>query len=222
MAVAISRDALAANFFVGNVAAKLIENILAISVITESRIKRTILNKMEVLDRNILPLSGFLWVKYGVYQLFRSRRVLCNSYPFAFYMFGDESILLKDGITMEELETKQIFFEFQQHQLEEYVEKLSNILEKPFHLYGEDIILEIKREVTNLSSISDRLCKHLYELIETVLLGSLQFKIHSIVPYSTHGIEKTMPGGNIMSSYSTSKGTLEEPHNGGGEELNQG
>lgn len=126
----------------------------------ESRIKRTILNKMEVLERKVIS-SDFSWVKDGLYKLFRSRRVLSNLYPFAYYMFGEESILLKDGITKVVLETKQTLFELHQDQLENFVEKLCNLLEEPFHLYDEDRIMEIRREVTNLSSVSDTLCKHL-------------------------------------------------------------
>ncbi|PWA87217.1 RING/U-box superfamily protein isoform 4 [Artemisia annua] len=225
----------------------------------ESRIKRTILNKMEVLERKVIS-SDFSWVKDGLYKLFRSRRVLSNLYPFAYYMFGEESILLKDGITnlqryehietelldplptnihrivpysthgiekamsvcntmssystskgwksntMVVLETKQTLFELHQDQLENFVEKLCNLLEEPFHLYDEDRIMEIRREVTNLSSVSDTLCKHLYEHIETELLDPLPTNIHRIVPYSTHGIEKAMSVCNTMSSYSTSKG----------------
>ncbi|GKA71142.1 RING/U-box superfamily protein [Tanacetum coccineum] len=142
----------------------------------------------------------FLWVKDGLCKLFRLRRTLSNSYPFAFYMFGDESILFKDGITKEDLQIKQTSFEFHQDHLEKTVEKLCNILEEPFHLYGEERIMELEQEVTNLSSVSDNLCKHLYEHIETELLGSQQSDVHSIVSYSTKGIEKAMSRCNIMSS----------------------
>ncbi|PWA87218.1 Zinc finger, C6HC-type [Artemisia annua] len=83
---------------------------------------------MEVLERKVIS-SDFSWVKDGLYKLFRSRRVV--------------------------LETKQTLFELHQDQLENFVEKLCNLLEEPFHLYDEDRIMEIRREVTNLSSVSD-------------------------------------------------------------------
>nr|GEW99088.1 probable E3 ubiquitin-protein ligase ARI2 [Tanacetum cinerariifolium] len=50
-------------------------------------------------------------------DLYRSRRALFYSYPFAFYMFGDE--LFKDEMTKEDLELKQHLFEDQQQQLKQ-------------------------------------------------------------------------------------------------------
>ncbi|KAL7585564.1 probable E3 ubiquitin-protein ligase ARI2 isoform X1 [Lactuca sativa] len=154
----------------------------------ESRLKETIKEKVRILEEKDSRLRDFSWVTNGLYRLFRSRRALSYSYPFAFYMFGEE--LFKDEMTKEDMEIKQHLFEDQQQQLETNVEKLSKFIEEPFDQYPEDRIMEIRMQVINLSVITDTLCKKMYECIETDLLGSLQFGIHNIAPYYSKGIEK--------------------------------
>ncbi|GJU65665.1 probable E3 ubiquitin-protein ligase ARI2 isoform X1, partial [Tanacetum coccineum] len=154
----------------------------------ESKLKETIQGKVAILEGKESQLRDFSWVTNGLYRLFRSRRALSYSYPFAFYMFGDE--LFNDEMTKEDLEIKQHLFEDQQQQLETNVEKLSKFIEEPFDSFTEDKIMEIRMQVINLSVITDNLCKKMYECIETELLGSLQFGIHNIAPYHSKGIEK--------------------------------
>ncbi|KAL7236716.1 hypothetical protein ACSBR1_019924 [Camellia fascicularis] len=154
----------------------------------ESNLKETIREKVSNLERNELRLKDFSWVTNGLYRLFRSRRVLSYSYPFAYYMFGDD--LFMDEMTKEEREIKQHLFEDQQQQLEANVEKLSKYIEEPFDQFDENKVMEIRMVVINLSVITDNLCKKMYECIENDLLGSLQFGIHSIAPYQSKGIEK--------------------------------
>ncbi|KVI01962.1 Zinc finger, C6HC-type, partial [Cynara cardunculus var. scolymus] len=134
----------------------------------ESRLKETIRDKVAVLESKDSQLRDFSWVTNGLYRLFRSRRSLSYSYPFAFYMFGDE--LFNDEMTKEDLEIKQHLFEDQQQQLETNVEKLSKFIEEPFDQYPDDRIMDIR--------------------MQTDLLGSLQFGIHNIAPYYSKGIEK--------------------------------
>ncbi|XP_041015754.1 probable E3 ubiquitin-protein ligase ARI2 isoform X1 [Juglans microcarpa x Juglans regia] len=154
----------------------------------ESKLKETIQERVSITEERDSRLRDFSWVNNGLYRLFRSRRVLSYSYPFAFYMFGDE--LFKDEMTKEESEIKQHLFEDQQQQLEANVEKLSKILEEPFDQYSEDKVMEIRMQVINLSVITDTLCHKLYECIENDLLGSLQFGNHNIAPYKSKGIER--------------------------------
>ncbi|XVE67413.1 hypothetical protein DITRI_Ditri08aG0158700 [Diplodiscus trichospermus] len=154
----------------------------------ESKLKETILEKVSNSEERESRLRDFSWVTNGLYRLFRSRRVLSYSYPFAFYMFGDE--LFKDEMTDEEREIKQHLFEDQQQQLEANVEKLSKFLEEPFDQYTDDKVMEIRMQVINLSVITDTLCKKMYECIENDLLGSLQRNTHNIAPYKSKGIEK--------------------------------
>ncbi|XP_021300284.1 probable E3 ubiquitin-protein ligase ARI2 isoform X2 [Herrania umbratica] len=154
----------------------------------ESKLKETILEKVSISEERESRLRDFSWVTNGLYRLFRSRRVLSYSYPFAFYMFGEE--LFKDEMTNDEREIKQHLFEDQQQQLEANVEKLSKFLEEPFDQYTDDKVMEIRMQVINLSVIIDTLCKKMYECIENDLLGSLQCNTHNIAPYKSKGIEK--------------------------------
>lgn len=112
---------------------------------------------MSNLEKKDSKLRDFSWVTNGLYRLFRSRRVLSYSYPFAFYMFGDD--LFKDEMTDKEREIKQNLFEDQQQQLEANVEKLSKFVEEPFDQFAEDKVMQIRMQVINLSVITDNLCK---------------------------------------------------------------
>ncbi|CAN6544208.1 unnamed protein product [Malus baccata var. baccata] len=154
----------------------------------ESNLKESIQKKVSISEEKDSNLRDFSWVNNGLSRLFRSRRVLSYSYPFAFYMFGEE--LFKDEMTEEEREIKQNLFEDQQQQLEENVEKLSKFLESPFDQYNENEVMDVRMQVINLSAITDTLCQKMYDCIETDLLGSLQLGIHNIAPYKSKGIEK--------------------------------
>ncbi|KAJ4716447.1 RBR-type E3 ubiquitin transferase [Melia azedarach] len=154
----------------------------------ESKLKETILEKVSISEERESRLRDFSWVTNGLCRLFRSRRVLSYSYPFAFYMFGEE--LFNDEMTKDEREIKQHLFEDQQQQLEANVEKLSKFLEEPFDQYPDDKVMEIRMQVINLSVITDTLCKKMYECIENDLLGCLQLGTHNIAPYKSKGIER--------------------------------
>lgn len=123
----------------------------------ESKLKETIQGKVAISEERDSTLRDYSWVNNGLSRLFRSRRVLSYSYPFAFYMFGDE--LFKDEMSEEQREIKQHLFEDQQQQLEANVEKLSKILEEPFDQFTDDKVMEIRIQVINLSTIIDNLCQ---------------------------------------------------------------
>ncbi|KAL0334777.1 UNVERIFIED_CONTAM: putative E3 ubiquitin-protein ligase ARI1 [Sesamum radiatum] len=123
----------------------------------ESRLRETIKEKVSHLEARDSKLRDFSWITNGLCRLFRSRRALSYSYPFAFYMFGED--LFKDEMTKKESEIKQHLFEDQQQQLEANVEKLSKFLEEPFDEYSEEQIMQIRMQVINLSVITDNLCK---------------------------------------------------------------
>lgn len=126
----------------------------------ESKLKESILDKVSAAEEREIRLKDFSWVNNGLYRLFRSRRVLSYSYPFAFYMFGEE--LFNDEMTNEEREIKQNLFEDQQQQLESNVEKLSMFLGSPFEEISYDRIMDIRMHVINLSVIIDNLCKKMW------------------------------------------------------------
>lgn len=126
----------------------------------ESNLKETIQGKIAISENKESRIKDYSWVINGLNRLFRSRRVLSYSYPFAFYMFGDE--LFKDEMTSEERDLKQNLFEDQQQQLESNVEKLSMFLEKDFQDFSDEEVMENMKHVINLSSVIDRLCKQMW------------------------------------------------------------
>ncbi|XP_068320194.1 probable E3 ubiquitin-protein ligase ARI1 isoform X1 [Pyrus communis] len=188
----------------------------------ESNLKESIQKKVSISEEKDSNLRDFSWVNNGLSRLFRSRRVLSYSYPFAFYMFGEE--LFKDEMTEEEREIKQNLFEDQQQQLEENVEKLSKFLESPFDQYNENEVMDVRMQVINLSAITDTLCQKMYDCIETDLLGSLQLGIHNIAPYKSKGIEKAseLPVSWVNNANNADKGpALHCGTSGGSTELEQ-
>ncbi|THU50910.1 hypothetical protein C4D60_Mb06t25350 [Musa balbisiana] len=154
----------------------------------ESNLKETIQGKISISENKESKIKDYTWVINGLNRLFRSRRVLSYSYPFAFYMFGDE--LFKDEMTPQERDMKQNLFEDQQQQLEANVEKLSMFLEKDFQHFSDDEVMDIMRHVINLSNVVDRLCKQMYQCIENDLLYPLQRATHNIAPYKSKGLER--------------------------------
>ncbi|KAJ9674612.1 hypothetical protein PVL29_023883 [Vitis rotundifolia] len=153
----------------------------------EIKLKETIQEKISKLEERDSAFKDFSWLTSGLNRLFRSRRVLSYSYPFAFFMFGD---LFNNEMTEAEKEIKQHLFEEQQQQLEANIEKLSLFIEEPFHQYTEDKVAETRMKIMNMSAITDNLCKKMYECIENDLLGPLQQAIHIIAPYKSKGVEK--------------------------------
>lgn len=129
----------------------------------EDKLRDTILEKVTISEKRQLQLKDFSWVTNGLHRLFRSRRVLSYSYPFAFYMFGDE--LFKDEMSSEEREIKQNLFEDQQQQLEANVEKLSKFLGEPFDQFDDDKVMQIRIQVINLSVAVDTHCKKMLALL---------------------------------------------------------
>ncbi|KAI8549749.1 hypothetical protein RHMOL_Rhmol06G0049500 [Rhododendron molle] len=158
------------------------------SLKAEVQLKEKIYVKISKLEAGESASQDLRWVENGLYTLFRSRRALSYSYPFAYYMFGHE--LFQNEMTQEEREIKQNLFEDQQQQFEANVEKLSMVLEEPFEGYTEDKVTETRMKVLNLSYLVDNLCRTLYECIENDLLGALQHGSHNIAPYKSTGAEK--------------------------------
>ncbi|KAG7579304.1 IBR domain [Arabidopsis thaliana x Arabidopsis arenosa] len=126
----------------------------------EAELSYSIRKKVSFSEKRELQPKDFSWATNGLHRLFRSRRVISYSYPFAFYMFGDE--LFKDEMSSEEREIKQNLFEDQQQQLEANVEKLSKFLEEPFDQFADDKVMQIRIQVINLSVAVDTLCKKMF------------------------------------------------------------
>ncbi|KNA13293.1 hypothetical protein SOVF_118030 [Spinacia oleracea] len=154
----------------------------------EAKLEETIQEKISSLEDRDTTSKDFSWVTNGLYRLFRSRRILSYSYPFAYYMFGDE--LFSNEMAKVEREIKKNLFEDQQQQLEANIEKLSMCLEEPFHTLEDDKVSETRMRIITMTTIVDNLCRKMYECIEGDLLGPLERTIHIIAPYRSKGLEK--------------------------------
>ncbi|KAK4256489.1 hypothetical protein QN277_009341 [Acacia crassicarpa] len=151
----------------------------------EGKLKETMQQKVSLSEKkHDSSIRDYSWVNNGLSRLFRSRRVLCYTYPFAYYMFGGE-FFNDDTIPKKERERKQNLFEDQQQQLEANIERLSMFLEEPFDEFKDDKVIKIREKVLNLSAVVDSLCSKMYEVIENDLLVS-----QTIAPYKSKGIEK--------------------------------
>uniref|UniRef100_A0A2P2NH31 RBR-type E3 ubiquitin transferase n=1 Tax=Rhizophora mucronata TaxID=61149 RepID=A0A2P2NH31_RHIMU len=152
----------------------------------ESNLKETIEGKISKLGERQSAVKDFSWIMNGLYRLSRSRQILSLTYPFAYFMFGDD--LFKDEMTNDEREIKKYLFETQQQQFEGNVEKLSLFLEEKFHLYKDDAIMDLRMRILAVSVSTDNLCQNLYDCIENDLLGSLKWTVQKIAPYRSTGV----------------------------------
>jgi ariadne-1 len=140
----------------------------------------------ELLEEKILDLKSkksYRWLTKSLQRLFRARRVLSYSYPFAFHMFGDDIL---DGIwTTTERELKQNLFEDRQQLLEGTVERLSQIIEGPL---DEQSLRANRSQVIELTILADTYCGKMYEYIQDDLVDNLDLTKHHIAPYNSEGV----------------------------------
>lgn len=170
----------------------------------ERKMKKSVQNKINRLYECETSSKDFSWITTGLHRLFRSRRILSYSYPFAFYMFSDELFIEDRKTKKQKLEKnsqfeddmrkerniKQNLFEDQQQQFEANVEKLSMCLEEKFDSYSENKFKDWKMRTIALSVTTDTLGRNLYEYIETDLLGCIKDLNHKIAPYKSEGVAK--------------------------------
>eukprot|EP00250_Pteridium_aquilinum_P014885 c22261_g1_i1 orf=390-2255(+) len=155
----------------------------------EAKQKVSVQDKIAKLEASESLVKDYSWLTIGLQRLFRARKALSFSYPFAFFMFGND--LFKDEITPDESEIYQNLFEDQQQQLEITIERLSRAIETPSEFNVDDgRVAEIRLQVINLSTLTDTLCRKMYECIESDLLGKLQLTTHHIPKYISRGAVK--------------------------------
>lgn len=155
----------------------------------EITLKEKLQKKISNMEARELEIKDYDWVTNGAERLFRSRRIISYSYPFAYYMFSDT--FLGEEMTKEERNMKRNLFEDHQQQLEGHIEKLSLFLEAPFDEYPEEKVMESRMQIMNLSKITDVLCKNLYDYIDNEILLHLGTTIN-IVPYRSKGADKAV------------------------------
>lgn len=121
----------------------------------ESALKEAVQRKISHLEEKLSSSKDYSWATNALNRLFRSRRIIAYSYPFAYHMFGD---LFKKEMTAEKRTIKQNLFEDQQQQLEANMEKLSMFTEEPFDHYPEEKLYDLRMKIMNLSTLVDKLC----------------------------------------------------------------
>lgn len=129
------------------------------SLKAEENLKEKLQQKIATLESRELEAKNYSWVSNGFHRLIRSRQFLLYSYPFTYFMFGDE--LFKNEMSSQEKTLKQNLFEDQQQQLETNIERLSMFLEEPFAEYPEDKVSEIRTKIVTLSAVADKFCGNL-------------------------------------------------------------
>ncbi|CAM8972170.1 unnamed protein product [Rhodiola kirilowii] len=165
----------------------------------ESELKEKTASRVLNLDYMEYKSKDHSWLLNGLNRLFRARRILAYSYPFAYYMFGDE--LFSKEMTKSDKTIKQGLFENQQQQFAGMVEKLSQVLEEKMDSnVTEDKINKLRDTILDLSSLTDSLCREMYSCIENDLLDPLPSgSLHQIAAYRSEGVKKASEFGMCRS-----------------------
>ncbi|CAN6447671.1 unnamed protein product [Victoria cruziana] len=166
----------------------------------ETKLKESEQNNILTSENKVLGVNDYYWLRNGFDRLLRSRHILSRSYAFAFCMFVE---LYKVELSEEEIDMKKNLFEEQQQQLESMVERLSELIAKPFDGLPSENVREIRMHIINLSAIVDNLCRKMYECIQNDLFGSLLSSVQTIAPYYSEGVEKASEIDISRRSYQT-------------------
>lgn len=125
-------------------------------------------------------LADYQWLVAGASQLSACRRVLANSYIFAFYALGKNSMFSDEMTPERELVYKNVF-EVKQQDLEQVVENLSKLVETPLEQMAKDVV-KIKQMVVDLTINVDQRSLNLCETVQNDILGQLSSP-QGIAPY---------------------------------------
>lgn len=129
-----------------------------------------------------IPQQSFRSVGPALELLLNARRVLANSYPFAFFMCGND--WFADSIGPNQNSVNQQLFEDLQQQFESEVENLSRLL------YAEIDTLDLNSRyqmVINSSRSVSRRMRNLYHAINYDLLGQLEQSVCYIASFVPAG-----------------------------------
>ena len=133
-------------------------------------------------------LKDASWLGNAHRSLLACGQVLARSYVFAYYMFGGELRMQPAGRAG--LAVVRNLFEDQQEQLEQHVERLSELLA------GADVvampeaeIVQAKQKAVTLAKTVERLCGEMYKCIQDELL-TLLVEPMTIAAYRPDGPNK--------------------------------
>lgn len=146
--------------------------------------------KLEAHDSILIKDAS--WLANAHRSLLRCRRVLAQSYVFAYYMFDGEETRTRPpepgSVTMKQ---RQNLFEDYQKQVEGNVERLSKLLEKDVAADEllEEEIMQARQNAVNLVKIVETHCGKMYSCIQDELLPMLVEPM-SIASYQPGGPSK--------------------------------
>ena len=72
----------------------------------EAKQKGVVQDKIAKLEASESSVKDYCWLAIGLQRLFRARKALSFSYPFAFFMFGND--LFKDEISQKRAKSTRI------------------------------------------------------------------------------------------------------------------
>lgn len=168
----------------------------------EAKNKTTVIELVQVMENLGNEARDLQWLVAAGEQLRSSRRVLANSYGFAFVFFGDERF--QEGCSEEEMQLQQTLFEDQQQSLENEVERLSKLVADVLRLndlqgrkYADAAQLaeaqcaaaerasdpKTRQQALNSTASIESRVRKLYEVIENDLYGRLLSMPTQITPY---------------------------------------
>nr|CAB3498602.1 unnamed protein product [Digitaria exilis] len=130
------------------------------------------------------------WLLRGHRRLLVSRQVLSHSYVFAYYMFGGDLRMQQRRGRAASLTVAKNLFEDQQEQLEQHVERLSELLAgADVAAMAEAEIVPVKQKAVTLAKTVERLCGEMYKCIQDELLTLLVDPM-TIAAYRPDGPDK--------------------------------
>lgn len=127
-------------------------------------------------------LADYTWLREGAAQLSVCRRILANSYIFAFFTLGKHS-MFADELTHEADVVNRNLFEVKQQELEQAVESLSKLVETPVEeMVQEGSIAKVKQMVLDLTINVDLRSLNLCETAQHDILAHFTSP-QGIAPY---------------------------------------
>ncbi|CAN6282213.1 unnamed protein product [Urochloa humidicola] len=159
--------------------------------VEKQKLGPTLKERVRLLEADLqrpLSIRDGDWLIRAHRRLLVSRQVLSRSYVFAYYMFGSE--LRMQPHVRAGLGVAKNLFEDQQEQLEQHVERLSELLA------GADVaampeadIVQAKQKAITFVKTVERLCGEMYKCIQDELVTLLVEPV-TIAPYRPDGPDK--------------------------------
>ncbi|GMH39326.1 hypothetical protein BSKO_07224 [Bryopsis sp. KO-2023] len=145
----------------------------------EDEQRASVLKSIEKLERADDELHDYSWVTAALDKVLVARRILSNSYVFAYFMFGNE--MFRDEITEDQNKINQNLFEDQQQMLEQELERVSGLIQEAQSSANKRT--DLRMLVINSKDSIEKRMINLYKTIEGDILTQLSDSCGNIAPY---------------------------------------